>query len=714
MEKYLIRENILSLISNVKYEPLCIDEFVEVLELDDADRDTIQEVLNELISEYKLFENKNGKYLNDRKANKYLGKMYIRNNDYGFVSNPYYDDLYVDSAYLKGAMDKDEVLYTIDERTLKSFSKGKSGEAKVIKIVKRFYEYLVGEIKYENGRTILETFEKNLHQKIFVSKLNNAKVGDVCRCIITEYGYFLKVNVTDVLGNRKDLGIDITSIVSKLNIPFVFSNEVVDEANNLSNDAKDGKYEHFDNLIFTIDGDDAKDLDDAVSISKLENGNYNVGVYIADVSHYVKEGSLIDLEALNRGTSIYLVDRVIPMLPVKLSNDLCSLNPNEEKLVMALFMEVDNKGNVLDRKVKEGVIKTSKRLSYSKCNDVLLNGLDNYPDYDICYKSLLLMKELSLILSNKRDKRGAINFDVDEPKIICDDKGKAIAIEIRERGESERIIEELMILANETVSEIVNQFDLPFIYRVHEEPDLVKFHILKQMVEKLGYSIRSLHPMEFQKLLNSIDEENSYLKTSVLRLMNKAVYSEENIGHFGLASSCYTHFTSPIRRYPDLIVHRLLRKYILENDNMLDQNDINKLNHKIHTLANMCSEKERRAIDCEFRVLDMKKAEYMEKYIGYEYEGVVTSIHKFGIFVTLENTVDGLIRNQDLFDNNFIYDNVKNQYVNKQNDKKITLGERLKVKLVNVNKKIGEIDFEMVYNKRKKKGNIVKRKNKRY
>lgn len=714
MEKYLIRENILSLISNVKYEPLCIDEFVEVLELDDTERDTIQEVLNELVSEYKLFENKNGKYLNDRKANKYLGKMYIRNNDYGFVSNPYYDDLYVDSAYFKGAMDKDEVLYTIDERTLKSFSKGKSGEAKVIKIVKRFYEYLVGEIKYENGRTILETFEKNLHQKIFVSKLNNAKVGDVCRCIITEYGYFLKVNVTDVLGNRKDLGIDITSIVSKLNIPFVFSNEVLDEANNLSNDAKDSKYEHFDNLIFTIDGDDAKDLDDAVSISKLDNGNYNVGVYIADVSHYVKEGSSIDLEALNRGTSIYLVDRVIPMLPVKLSNDLCSLNPNEEKLVMALFMEVDNKGNVLDRKVKEGVIKTSKRLSYSKCNDVLLNGLDNYPDYDICYESLLLMKELSLILSNKRDKRGAINFDVDEPKIICDDKGKAIAIEIRERGESERIIEELMILANETVSEIVNQFDLPFIYRVHEEPDLVKFHILKQMVEKLGYSIRSLHPMEFQKLLNSIDEENSYLKTSVLRLMNKAVYSEENIGHFGLASRCYTHFTSPIRRYPDLIVHRLLRKYILENDNMLEQNDINNLNHKIHTLANMCSEKERRAIDCEFRVLDMKKAEYMEKYIGYEYEGVVTSIHKFGIFVTLENTVDGLIRNQDLFDNNFIYDNVKNQYVNKQNDKKITLGERLKVKLVNVNKKIGEIDFEMVYNKRKKKGNIVKRKNKRY
>lgn len=705
MEKYIVKSEIIGLINNVKYEPLSFEEIKNKLEIkDDID---LNEVLNELISEYKLFKSKNGKYLNDRNANKYLGKMYIRNNEYGFVSNPYYDDLYVDSVFFKGAMDKDEVLYTIDESSYKS--QKKSLEAKVLKVVKRYFEYLVGEVVYENGRTILETYEKNFNKKCLITKLGPAKVGDIVRCKIVDYGYFLKVEVSDVLGNKKSLGIDITSIVVKNNIPYIFPNEVIESANELENDAKDPKYEHFENLIFTIDGDDSKDLDDAVSITKTLNETYKVGVYIADVSHYVKENSSIDLEALNRGTSIYLVDRVIPMLPERLSNDLCSLNPSEEKLVMALFMEVDKKGNVIDKEVKEGVIKTTKRLSYSKCNDVFENGLENYPDYDVAIESLKLMKELSEILTEKRNKRGAINFDVDEPQIICDEKGKAIDIQIRTRGISERIIEEFMILANETVSELVYQFDLPFIYRVHEEPDIVKFHILKEMVTKLGYSIRSMHPMEFQKLLNDIDEENSYLKTSVLRLMNKAVYSEENIGHFGLASHCYTHFTSPIRRYPDLIVHRLLRKYIIDQDNMLDNTQTNELTQKIHLLAGMCSEKEKRAVDCEFKVLDMKKAEYMEKYLGYTFSGVVTSIHKFGVFVTLENTVDGLIKSQNLFDNNFIYDNQKNIFVKKQNNKKIILGESLKVKLIAINKKIGEIDFEIVYNKGKKQKNHKRR-----
>lgn len=699
MEKYIIKSEINNLINNVKYEPMSFEEIKKELDLEN-DED-LNDVLNELISEYKLFKSKNGKYLNDRKANKYLGKMYIRNNDYGFVSNPYYDDLYVDSAYFKDAMDKDEVLYAIDETSFKNSKK--SLEAKVLKVVKRYFEYLVGEIVYENGRTVLETYEKNFHKKCVVTKLLQAKVGDIVRAKIVDYGYFLKAEVCDVLGNKKSLGIDITSVVVKNNIPYIFPNQVIEDANNLENDAKDKKYEHFNNLIFTIDGDDAKDLDDAISITKTPFDTYKVGIYIADVSHYVQENSSIDIEALNRGTSIYLVDRVIPMLPERLSNDLCSLNPNEEKLVMALFMEVDKKGCVLDKEVKEGVIKTSKRLSYEKCNDVLENGLINYPDYEIALEPLKIMKELSEILTDKRNKRGAINFDVDEPKIICDEKGKAIDIQIRKRGVSERIIEEFMILANETVSELVYQFDLPFVYRVHEEPDIVKFHILKEMVSKLGYSIRSMHPMEFQKLLNDIDEENSYLKTSVLRLMNKAVYSEENIGHFGLASRCYTHFTSPIRRYPDLIVHRLLRKYIIDHDNVLNNNEYNVLTQKIHVLAGMCSEKEKRAVDCEFKVLDMKKAEYMEKYLGYTFTGIVTSIHKFGVFVTLENTVDGLIKTQNLFDNDFVYDSQKNIFVNKQNNKKIILGETLKVKLMSINKKIGEIDFEMVYNKGKKK-----------
>lgn len=696
MENYQILKNEISeLIANVSYTPKTAQEIQECLET--YDLEDVEKVLNELVNEYKLFINKGGKYLSNRNANKYVGKIAIKNGNYGFVSNPYYEDLYVDSLYLLDAMDKDEVLYTIDKQKF-------SIEAKVIKVIKRYYEYLVGEIKYQNGRTILEVYEKNFMKKCLVSKLNNAKVGDIVRTKVRSYGYNLVVDVIDVLGTNKTIGIDITSIVSKMSIPYIFDDKVLEETQILTDDAKDGNFEVLSpqDLIFTIDGDDAKDLDDAVSVTQKADGNYLVNVYIADVSHYVQEGTNLDKEALARGTSIYLVDRLIPMLPVRLSNDLCSLNPQEEKLVMALYMEVDKNGEVVDRYLKEGIIKVTKRLSYSKCNDVLKNGLKNYPDYDICEDALHTMNELSQILAKKRNKRGSIDFDVDEPKIVLNEKGKAIDIVIQERGTSERIIEELMILANETVSEMIYRFDLPFIYRVHESPDLIKFHLLKEIIAKLGYSIKGLHPKEFQKLLKEIDEKDSYLKTAILRLMNKAIYSEDNIGHFGLASRCYTHFTSPIRRYPDLIVHRMLRKYILENDNVLSQEENNKMLHKMHNLSEKCSEREKVAIECEFKVLDMKKAECMQQYLGNTFTGIVTTILKFGIFVTLENTVDGLIKAKNLQSYEFYYNNERNKYINKKTMASISLGDKIEVKLMSVNKKIGEIDFELVYNKKKR------------
>ncbi len=690
-----IKNEIIEITSNINYMPLSSQEICESLE--NYDLESVEKVLEELVNEYKLFVNKGGKYLSNRNANKYVGKIAIKNGNYGFVSNPYYDDLYVDFVYLADAMDKDEVLYTIDKQKF-------SVEAKVIKVVKRYYEYLVGEIKYQNGKTILEVYEKNFTKKCIISKLGTAKVGDIVRTKVRSYGYNLIVDVIDVLGNNRTIGIDITSVVAKMNIPYIFPDNVLEEVKTLSDDAKEGMFEVLspEELIFTIDGDDAKDLDDAVSVTKKTNGNYLVNVYIADVSHYVKEGTALDKSALERGTSIYLVDRVIPMLPVRLSNDLCSLNPQEEKLVMALYMEVDKNGDVIDRYLKEGIIKVTKRLSYAKCNDVLENGLLNNPDYEVCEDTLHIMQELSEILFNKRNKRGAIDFDIDEPKIIVDDKGKAIDILIEERGISEKIIEELMILANETVSEMIYRFDLPFIYRIHESPDLIKFHLLKEIIAKLGYSIKGLHPKEFQKLLNEIDEKDNYLKTAILCLMNKAIYSEENIGHFGLASRCYTHFTSPIRRYPDLIVHRMLRKYILESDNVLTQEENNRILHKMHILSEKCSEREKVAIECEFKVLDMKKAEYMTKYLGNTFTGIVTTVLKFGIFVTLENTVDGLIKAKNLQSYDFYYSNERNRYTNKKTMANISLGDKIEVKLMSVNKKTGEIDFELVYNKKKR------------
>lgn len=723
-----IKESIIEIIKNVKYEPVTYDEMKRMLLLEDTEENNsnFDEVINELVNEYKLFINKKGYLLNDRKANKFIGTISIRNNDYGFVTNDYCDDFYVDGFDFNEAMDKDIVLY--------STSKYQMGNkyyynAKVLKIIKRRFEYLVGEIIYEHGRTYLSCNEKGLNKKCIVSKINKGKVGDIVRAKIISYDYCLKVEVIEILGNSKELGMDITSVVAKMNIPYVFPEEVIKAANCLEDGADKSKYEVFDkDLIFTIDGLDAKDLDDAVSISKNDNGNYNVGVYIADVSYYVKEGSEIDIEALNRGTSIYLVDRVIPMLPVKLSNDLCSLNPNQEKLVMALFMEVNNKGEVVDAIVKEGIIKTTKRLSYEGCNKLFETGsVDNkqisddlvgkecggveYSSLDLALDSLGLMRELSQILQEKRDKRGSINFDVDEAKVIVDEKGKAIDIVLRERGISEKIIEEFMILANETVAEMIYQMDLPFIYRIHEEPDLVKFHLLKELVSSLGYSVKSLHPKELQKLLAKIDEtkEHSYIKNSILRLMNKAIYSDENDGHFGLASRWYTHFTSPIRRYPDLLVHRLLRKYLINNNTELDSNKYNKLKEIISDIAKKCSNREKVAIECEYKVLDMKKAEYMEKYIGEEFEGAVSSIHRFGIFVTLPNTVDGLLSSRGLSKHDYTYNLETNCYFNYKTGKKLSLGTNVKVVLTKVNKKLGEIDFDLVYNKVRNKDRVKNR-----
>ena len=676
-------------ISSIKYEPLVFDEFKE--KFSDYSEDELIEVLEKLVKEYKLFINKKNKYLNNYSANKYVGRISIKNGHYGFVSNPYYDDFYVDSYYFEDAMDKDTVLYTIEKYKTGSYV---NYEAKVIKVVKRYYEYLVGEIKYENGRTILEANEKSLTKRVHVSKMGSAKVGDIVRTKIVDYGYNLKVNVIDVLGNANTLGIDITEVVVKNNIPYIFPNEVIEEANGLVNKADREKYGFIDDLIFTIDGDDAKDLDDAVSIKRLDNGNYKLGVYIADVSNYVEEGSNIDKEALNRGTSIYLVDRVIPMLPVKLSNDLCSLNPNEDKLVLALLMEVDKSGNVVDSILKETIIRTTKRLSYEKCNDCLENGLVNYPDYEICLDSLKIMEELSYILQDKRNKRGSIDFDVDEPKIIVDEKGKAIDIVLRERGVSEKIIEEFMILANETIAEMITNFDLPFLYRIHEDPDIIKFHTLKQMVNKLGYSIQSLHPKEIQKLLDSLADEDSFLKTSILRTMNKAVYSEKNIGHFGLASRAYTHFTSPIRRYPDLVVHRLLKKYLVEND--MSMTTIQTLENNLVEIAQHSSEREVAAVDAERDVFDMKVAEYMEDHIGEEFEGVIDTVTNFGFFVQLPNMVEGLVHVQTLKGDYFTYVPDLLCMIGKSTKKTYRLGDKVRVKCVGASKETSMVDFELV------------------
>ncbi len=690
--EYLLTD-VKKLINDIHYTPKTFEEIKSILEV--TNDELLKKALDELVDCYLLFPNKKNEYLNNRNANKFIGKISIKNDNYGFVTNDYTDEYYVDSFYFEDAMDKDTVLYSICSQKYHNYVEY---SAKVIKVLKRYYETLVGEIEYVNGRTYLNCFEKGLKKKCIVSKMGKAKVGDIVLTKVISYEYFLKVEVLDVLGTKKDLGIDITSIVARMDIPYVFSKEVLNEANLLENDAKSGKYQIFnEDKIFTIDGSDAKDLDDAVSIRRLLNNHYLLGVYIADVSHYVTKGSLLDKEALKRGTSVYLVDRVIPMLPEVLSNDLCSLNPNEEKLVLALFMELNEDGVLVDSVLKEGVIKTTKRLSYEVCNDVFENGLENYDDMDIVYDSLLLMRELASKLEKKREERGAINFDSVEAKIICDEKGKAVDITLRTQGVSEKIIEEFMILANETVATIINSLDLPFIYRVHEKMDYGKFFTLKGLVENLGYQIKSPHPKQLQTLINNLDEEYSYLKTTIIRMMNKAIYSEENIGHFGLASKCYTHFTSPIRRYPDLLVHRLLRRYIIEKQ-IGSLAELDELEINIASIAKEASTTERRAQECEFKVLDMKKCEYLEKYVGSEFIGNISSVLSFGVFVTLPNTIEGLIHNRKLRELGFVLSDDKTKYINKHNKDVLSLGTEVKIRVLKADKKNSEIDFELMYN----------------
>ncbi len=700
-----IKNSILDVVNSISYEPLTISELKDKVDSDGLiDNNTFNECINELIKEFDIFyNNKKTRIIQSRKANKYKGIISIKNDKFGFIKNDFYDDFFVPSYLFNGALDKDLCLYEVLEDRL-----GESGfKASIIKVLKRGNEYLVGTVDFYNNEYILIPSDKNITKKVILrSDTCKLHKDDIVRCKIISVNGVIKCNVTEVLGSTKDFLSEITLVLAKHNRDFSFSNDVLEEVNNINVDFDKEKARRtlYKERIYTIDSLKAKDLDDAISIEKLDNGNYKLNVYIADVSFYVKKDSLLDIEALNRGCSSYLLNRVVPMLPVRLSNDLCSLNPNEDKLVICCEMEINKYGEVIDYKLTEACIATTKRLCYEYSNDVIENGTINHPDYEVCYNDLLLMKELYEILHNKRVKRGAIDFDTIELDYILDKDGKCCDLKPIERGVSERIIEEFMIVANETVSYYMSTLDMPFIYRCHDKPDNIKYQELKSMVGKLGYHMKGLNPMEFQKLLNYIGDDMEFLKNSIIRLMSKAVYTNDNIGHFGLASSYYTHFTSPIRRYPDLLVHRLIREYIFNNHLLLTQEEIDIKNDEIYRIANISNDCEKKAMDCEFEIQDMKKAEYMVKYIGCEFEGIVTSVHKFGIFVILESNCEGLVSSNNLKDNYYTYNNTNNTFIDSKMNKKIVLGSSVKIRVVNSNKETGDIDFELVGKKGVKNG----------
>ncbi len=697
-----MKKQVLDLLEN-------IHEAKELIEINDmlgyktaADLEELQKVLNELIEEYIVFYTKKGKYILLKNCPSLkIGKLSVTKKGFGFLILDKEDDLYIDVKNMNGAIHDDIVL-------VEAFSSGVRKEGRVIRVLKRDLKNLVGEICFaDNGKCFLKLDDEKRNVTVELTKESVANCVDghkVLVKIIKQVSNRKYIGaVEEIIGHKNDPGTDILTIAYKYGIYQNFGNEVENELLSIPNEVSEkelvGRRDLTGDVIFTIDGDDTKDIDDAIGIKVLNNGNYELGVHIADVSNYVRENTALGDAAYERGTSSYLADTVIPMLPHKLSNGICSLNEGVIRLSMSCVMEIDHKGKVVNYDIFPSYIKSRKKMTYKKVNDVIVRGIID-PEYKPFADDLLKMNELHKILRKEKNSRGYINFDLDEAKIVQDENGKAIDVVKRVREEGEMLIEDFMIAANETVANHIYQMDLPFLYRVHDTPKPEKIEEFMNLVSILGYKlhgrINDFSPLAIQNILEQLKDKKEFdiLSSLLLRSMRKAQYSKDNIGHFGLASKAYTHFTSPIRRYPDLVVHRLLKKYLIEND--MSMTTIQTLENNLVEIAQHSSEREVAAIDAERDVLDMKMAEYMEEHIGEEYEGTIDTITNFGFFVQLPNLVEGLVHVQTLKGDYYNYIPELLAMIGKNTKKMYRLGDKVKVKCIGASKETSMIDFELV------------------
>ena len=659
-------------------------------------------ILNEMEVETSIYHTNKDKYMLFSDSHLLKGYLHSNKKGFGFVDvDSLSDDVYISSDNMNGVLHGD---YVIVELTSKK-DLGRL-EGRIIRVLKHQTNTFVGEINFFNNIGKVKLDEDKVNLEIIVKKENSLNAVDghkvVVEIIKRISNHQAEGKVLRIIGHKNDPGVDILSIVEKYHINSSFPEDVVEEVKTLPMEVREedlkGRRDLRDKVIFTIDGDDTRDIDDAISIDKKENGNYVLGVHIADVSYYVKEGSPLDKEAMDRGTSVYLVDRVIPMLPHELSNGICSLNPNFDRLAISCVMEYTNEGKLVDYDIFESVIKSRKQMTYKKVNSILEKNI--VPEgYEEFADDLREMEELATILRKAKTKRGYIDFDVDEPKILVDENCKPTDIVLRERGLGENLIEDFMIAANECVATHIYFMNLPFIYRVHEVPKEEKIRSFLGFVSNLGYSvpgdIKDTKPTTMQRILKSLEDKPEYkiLSSLLLRCMQKAVYKPVNLGHYGLASSCYTHFTSPIRRYPDTTVHRLLRTYLF--DNKIDNSTIHKWEEKLVYIADHSSDREMASVDCEREVEDMKMAEYMESHIGEEFDGMISSVTSFGMFVELDNLIEGLVSLRDMPDF-FVYDEERMTLTGEKSHVKYTIGERVRVKVVRASKEDKTIDFEVV------------------
>lgn len=695
------KESIRNMIYDEEYIPLKFKEMAYLMNVPHNEKDKLREVLDALVAEGSVELTARGKYVKADQES-LVGVFTAHPRGFGFVTvegEP--EDIFIPAPYTGGAFHKDVVRVKISRE---SHGEGKRREGVVVKVLERGSKTLVGTFMKSRSFGFVRPDDTHYGQDVFISKkdcdaaMNNDKVV----VELLNYGTRDKKpegRIVEIIGNTDDPSTDITAIVRAFGIPDTFSGEVMREARSIPDEVTIPKGENrtdFRNLLtVTIDGEDAKDLDDAITLSRQGDG-YELGVHIADVSNYVKEGAPLDKEALERGTSVYLCDRVIPMLPRELSNGICSLNAGVDRLALSCVMQVDARGNVIGHQIVESVIRVDKRMSYTGVKAILEGQPHPEGEREDIRELCFLMKEAAAVLKEKRRKRGAIDFDFPESKIVLDKDGYPTDIHPYERNVATDIIEDFMLLANETVAEDYFWQELPFVYRTHEEPDPDKIARLDTFIRNFGFYMKTgrehFHPKEIQKLLFSLEgePEEALISRLALRSMKQARYSTLNVGHFGLSTQYYTHFTSPIRRYPDLQIHRIIKENI---HGRLSRKRVEHYEAILPSVAEQSSKRERRAQDAEREVEKLKKVEYMEKFIGDAFDGVISGVTAKGFFVELENTVEGMVSTQSLMDDYYLFDEQQYRLEGKRTGRVFTLGQKVRVIMASASKAAKTIDF---------------------
>jgi len=700
---YTRKQMVLDLMSDKDYVPMKEKELATILQVSDDLRDELKAILDELVTERKIERTSRGRY--SKSEGGLIGVFTSNSKGFGFVTiEGEEEDYFIPEEYTHGAFHTDTV-----EIQVLPYTGGKRKEARIVNIVLRGITELVGTFEGSKNYGFVIADNTKIDKDIFVpiERSKGAVSGDKVVVTITDYGNPAKGTkpegkVTEIIGNINDPGVDIISIVKGFDLPEAFPVRVMNQAertpDSVSEADMEGRMDLRDVQMVTIDGEEAKDLDDAVSLTK-EGNVYHLGVHIADVANYVQENSALDREALKRGTSVYLVDRVIPMLPHKLSNGICSLNHGEDRLAMSCLMTIDCNGAVIDHKITESVINVNERMTYTSVAKILEDeDPEEIEKYEYLVPMFKDMAELAAILRNKRKERGSIDFDFPESKIILDKEGNPLEIKAYERNTATDLIEDFMLIANETVAEHFYWLQAPFLYRIHEKPDADKIANLSAFIRGFGYTLHTkkeeVHPKEIQKLLVKIEGtgEESVITRLALRSMMQAKYSTECLGHFGLACDYYCHFTSPIRRYPDLQIHRIIKDYLRGR-----MNDARIQHYKeiLDEVAKATSQAERRADEAERETDKLKKAQYMENHIGEEYEGIISGVTAWGMFVELPNTCEGLVRAASLEDDFYIYDESSYSLVGESTGKTYTLGQKVKVRVVGADRLSKTIDFKL-------------------